>query len=66
VGKPAILSGASYRIPHQHWLDYIGLWQEEALGWGWKVSIHPADLRKLMDTWLGLLATGEPGEEVRL
>ena len=48
---------------NQRWLDYTGLSQEEALGWGWQVPIHPDDLGKLMDTWLALLATGEPGEE---
>jgi len=48
---------------NQRWLDYTGLSREEALEWGWKVSIHPDDLGKLMDTWLGLHAAGEPGEE---
>ncbi len=48
---------------NQRWLDYTGLSPEEALGWGWKASIHPEDLGELMDTWLRLLATGEPGEE---
>jgi formate hydrogenlyase transcriptional activator len=48
---------------NQRWLDYTGLSLEAALGWGWKVAIHPEDLEKLMATWLGLLASGEPGEE---
>lgn len=48
---------------NQRWLDYTGPSLEEALGWGWKASIHPEDLDKLMDTWLRLPATGEPGEE---
>ena len=48
---------------NQRWIDYTGLSPEEALGWGWKYSIHPDDLGKLMDTWLRLLASGEPGEE---
>src|SRR5713226_7601813 len=48
---------------NQRWLDYTGLSLEEALGWGWQVPVHPEDLGKLMDTWLGLLACGEPGEE---
>lgn len=44
---------------NQRWLDYTGLSQEESLGWGWKVAIHPEDLQKLMDTWLRLaLADG--------
>jgi formate hydrogenlyase transcriptional activator len=48
---------------NQRWLDYTGLSMEEALGWGWKVPIHPEDLGKLMDTWLRLLVSGEQGEE---
>src|SRR5437899_972335 len=48
---------------NQRWLDYTGLSLEEALGWGWKVPVHPADLGRLMDTWRGLLVCGEPGEE---
>lgn len=48
---------------NQRWLEYTGLSLEEALGWGWKVAIHPEDLEKLMATWLGLFASGEPGEE---
>ena len=52
---------------NQRWLDYTGLSFEEALGWGWKIPVHPEDLEKLMDTWRGLLASGEPCEaEARL
>src|SRR5216684_673846 len=52
---------------NQRWLDYTGLSFQEALDWGWKVPVHPEDLEKLTDTWLGLLACGEPGEaEARL
>jgi PAS domain S-box-containing protein len=53
----------SMEFLNQRWLDYTGLSLEQALGWGWKVPIHPEDLEKRMDTWLGLLASGEPGEE---
>ena len=48
---------------NQRWLDYTGLSFQEALGWGWKVPVHPEDLGRLMDTWRNLLARGEPGEE---
>ena len=48
---------------NQRWLDYTGLSQDEALGWGWKAAIHPEDLEKLVATWLGLLASGEGGQE---
>jgi formate hydrogenlyase transcriptional activator len=48
---------------NQRWLSYTGLLLEESLGWGWKGAIHPDDLGRLMTTWLGHLASGEPGEE---
>src|SRR5437588_10863526 len=48
---------------NQRWLVYTGLASEEALGWGWKATVHLEDLGKLMETWLGLLASGGPGEE---
>src|ERR1700682_400323 len=48
---------------NQRWLDYTGLSSERALGWGWTVPIHPDDLPRLMDTWIRLLTSGEPGEE---
>ena len=48
---------------NQRWIDYTGLSPEEAVGWGWKAAIHPEDLGRLMTTWLGLLASGEPGQE---
>jgi len=52
---------------NQRWLDYTGLSFEEALGWGWKGPVHPEDLGKRLDTWLRLLACGEPCEgETRL
>ena len=48
---------------NQRWLDYTGLSMEASLGWGWKVAIHPDDLETLMNTWLRVLASGEPGDE---
>ena len=48
---------------NRRWLEYTGLSQEEAAGWGWQRPVHPEDLGKLMDTWRALLASGEPGEE---
>jgi formate hydrogenlyase transcriptional activator len=52
---------------NQRWLEYTGLSSEEALGWGWKAPIHRDDLDKLMEIWLRLLASEEPGEaEARL
>ncbi len=68
IGKIPILAWSclpdgTAEFLNQRWLDYTGRLLEEGLGWGWKASIHPEDLGKLMDTWLRLLATGEPGEE---
>jgi PAS domain S-box-containing protein len=48
---------------NQRWIEYTGRCLEEAVGWGWQAVIHPQDLEKLMATWLGLLASGEPGQE---
>jgi PAS domain S-box-containing protein len=55
--------GGTTAFLNQRWLDYTGLSMEEALGWGWQAAIHAEDLEKLMATWLGLLASGEPGQE---
>lgn len=52
---------------NKRWLDYTGLRQEEAAGWGWQVAIHPEDVLGLVDYWKAILASGEPGEhEARL
>jgi len=47
---------------NQRWLDYTGLTMEQALNWGWKGTIHPEDLGKLMGTWQRPLSSGEPGD----
>jgi len=61
------LADGSNEFLNQRWLDYTGLSQQEACGWGWKVTIHPEDLGKLTDKWRALLVSGEPGEiEARL
>ena len=52
---------------NQPWLDYTGLSAGQALDWGWKSAIHPADVNGLMGYWESMLASGEPGEiEARL
>jgi len=28
---------------NKRWLDYTGLSEQQALGWGWKDCIHPGD-----------------------
>jgi PAS domain S-box-containing protein len=56
------LPDGSNEFLNQRWHDYTGLSPQEAHGWGWKVTIHPEDLGKLLDKWWELLASGDPGE----
>jgi PAS domain S-box-containing protein len=52
---------------NQRWLDYTGIPVEEALGWGWKVVVHPDDLDRTMEYWRAVLADHEERElEARL
>lgn len=52
---------------NRRWLDYTGLKQEQAKGWGWQVAIHPDDLPGLTAYWIGILTEGIAGEyEARL
>jgi formate hydrogenlyase transcriptional activator len=61
------LPDGSNEFLNQRWHDYTGLSPKEANGWGWKVTIHPDDLPKLLDKWTDLLTSGKPGEiEARL
>src|SRR5262245_60431145 len=55
------LPDGSMEFFNQRWLDYTGLSPEEAHGWGWKLTFHPDDLEKFMDTWSKFVASGEPG-----
>jgi len=56
------LPDASKEFFNKRWHDYTGLSPEEASGWGWKVTIHPDDLEKLMDRSFEFIASEEPGE----
>lgn len=47
---------------NQHYLDYIGLPLDEALGWGWTEAIHPNDLPRLLESWRALSISGSGGE----
>jgi PAS domain S-box-containing protein len=52
---------------NQRWLDYTGIPLEEALGWDWKVVMHPEDLDRTMEYWRAVLADHEERElEARL
>jgi steroid delta-isomerase-like uncharacterized protein len=49
------------------WHEYTGLSPEESHGWGWQAAFHPEDLPPLMESWVKMLASGEPDEiEARL
>src|SRR5467141_36384 len=56
------LPDASKEFFNKRWHDYTGLSPEEASGWGWKVTIHPDDLEKLMDRSFKFIASEESGE----
>lgn len=47
---------------NETYLDFIGLTQEEAEGWGWTASVHPEDMASLGTVWQSLIASGSPGE----
>jgi formate hydrogenlyase transcriptional activator len=51
---------------NQRWLDYTGLTDEEALGWGWRTAMHPDDSQAAVDEWRDLIASKKPGEGERL
>ncbi len=52
---------------NRRWLDYTGLSAKEALGWSWKVAIHPDDLQHMLEIFLEALNSGQPWEvEARL
>jgi len=52
---------------NQHYLDFIGLSEEQASGWGWTAAVHPEDMNDLAETWQRIMASAAPGEaEARL
>jgi PAS domain S-box-containing protein len=52
---------------NRRWLEYSGLSQAQAIGWGWTVAIHPEDLDQLTYVWRNVLKAGVRGEaEARL
>lgn len=49
------------------WLEYTGLSEEEAWGWGWTGTFHPDDLGAALSYWKTQQETGQAGEfEARL
>jgi formate hydrogenlyase transcriptional activator len=47
---------------NKRWYEYTGLPLEQAIGWGWKVVVHPDDLDRLVREWLALLDAPKAGE----
>ncbi len=45
---------------NQRWLDYTGMSEIDALGWGWRDVIHPDDVQRFVDHWQSCLASGMP------
>jgi PAS domain S-box-containing protein len=44
---------------NRQWLEYSGLSNEEVIGWGFLVTIHPDDFPQMMEDWQHALRTGE-------
>jgi PAS domain S-box-containing protein len=52
---------------NSRWMEYTGLTEELALGWGWEAAVHPDDLSRVLKTWQESLASGNALEyEARL
>lgn len=47
---------------NRQWCEYTGIAMEEALGWGWTVTIHPEDMARLEVQWRDALESGMAGE----
>lgn len=47
---------------NRRWLDYTGLSEEHAQGWGWGAAIHPDDVGALVEVWQSALVSGLPVE----
>lgn len=47
---------------NKRWLEYTGMTQEAASGWGWQAAIHPDDRPGLVAYWKSILAAGVQGE----
>ena len=52
---------------NSRWIEYTGLTEERALGWGWEAAVHPDDLSRVLKTRQESLASGNTLEyEARL
>lgn len=61
------LPDGSAEFFNQHYLDYVGITQEQAQGVGWTTALHPDDIASLVTTWQRIMASEKAGEaEARL
>ena len=44
---------------NQRWLEYVGVTEEDLLGWGWTAFIHPEDLQGMLTRWSACRASGD-------
>ena len=52
---------------NQHYLDYVGLSQQQVQGAGWTSAVHPDDLDGLIGAWQHMMSSDTGGEcEARL
>jgi len=58
----SILPDGSAEFFNQRWLEYTGLSAVQALGWGWKIAIHPDDLSRVLETFHDALNLSLPFE----
>ena len=59
LGWTALPDGRAEFV-NQRWCSYTGLTAEQAMDWGWREAIHPADRAALIEYWQSCLATGTP------
>lgn len=43
---------------NSRWVEYTGLTEKQALGWGWQVAVHPNDLSRALTTWQEAQSSG--------
>ncbi|MGB6827754.1 MAG: ATP-binding protein, partial [Terracidiphilus sp.] len=43
---------------NSRWVEYTGLTEKQALGWGWQDAVHPNDLSRALTTWQESQASG--------
>jgi PAS domain S-box-containing protein len=45
----------------RHWLEFTGLTESDAKGWGWLNAVHPDDSKGLMRAWEAIRVSGQAG-----